>query len=155
MRLYGRVNSAASIDRAGVRPLFSAHKNRIMNAIAAHRHELERLLKDLSGDIAFSGITFVTLVDAYLTRLEANCPDISAGFNPVPAHINRRIKMEPTLTQNCALYYAQHTTPEGRAVFFRNFRRAARKHVSFIQRPITRRAGRSAGVVKGIRHKQR
>ncbi len=98
-----------------------------MNAIAAHRHELERLLKDLSGDIAFSGITFVTLVDAYITRLDANCPDISAGVNPVPAQINRRIKMEPTLTQNCALYYAQHKSSKPGACFFQRFRAAARK----------------------------
>jgi hypothetical protein len=102
-------------------PFFSAHKNRIMNAIAAHRHELERLLKDLSGDIAFSGITFVTSVDAYITRLDANCPDISAGLNPLPAHINRRIKMEPTLTQNCALYYAQHKSSKPRGSFFKDF----------------------------------
>ena len=32
-----------------------------MNAIAAHRHELERLLKDLSGDIASAGTTFGVL----------------------------------------------------------------------------------------------
>jgi hypothetical protein len=94
-----------------------------MNAIAAHRHELERLLKDLSSDIAFSGITFVTSVDAYITRLDAHCPDISAGVNPVPAHINRRIKMEPTLTQNCAL----HKSSKPRASFFQRFRAAARK----------------------------
>ena len=98
-----------------------------MNAIAAHRHGLERLLKDLSGDIAFSEINFVTLVDAYVTRLDANCPDISAGVNPVPAHINRRIKMEPTMTQNCALYYAQHKTSKWRVSFFQRFRAAARK----------------------------
>src|SRR5258707_3047113 len=97
-----------------------------MNGIAAHRHELERLLKDLSGDIAFSGITFVTLVDAYITRLDANCQD-SAGVNPVPAHINRRNKMEPTLTQNCAIYYAQHKSSKPRASFFQRFRAAARK----------------------------
>ena len=45
-----------------------------MNAIAAHRHELERLLKDLSGDIVFSGITFVTSVDAYITRARRKLP---------------------------------------------------------------------------------
>jgi len=100
-----------------------------MNATAAHRHELQRLLKDLSGDIAFSGITFVTLVDAYITRLDANCPDISAGVNPVPAHINRRIKMEPTLTQNCALYFAQHKSLKRRASFLQRFRAAGRKRV--------------------------
>ena len=108
-----------------------------MNAIAAHRHELERLLKDLSGDIAFSGITFVTSVDAYITRLDANCPDISAGVNPVPAHINRRIKMEPTLTQNSALYYAQHKSSKPRASFFQRFRAVARKQGSDTHRLLT------------------
>jgi hypothetical protein len=98
-----------------------------MNAIAAHRHELERLLKDLSGDIAFSGMTFVTLVDAYIARLDPNCPGTNAGVTPVPAHMNRRIKMEPTLTQNCALYYAQHKSSKPRASFFQRFRAAARK----------------------------
>jgi hypothetical protein len=60
-----------------------------MNAIAAHRHELERLLIDLSGDIAFSEINFVALLDAYISRLDANCPDINACVNPSPARINR------------------------------------------------------------------
>jgi len=58
-----------------------------MNAIAAHRHELERLLIDLSGDFAFSEINFVALVDAYISRLDANCPDIGARVNPSPARI--------------------------------------------------------------------
>jgi hypothetical protein len=98
-----------------------------MNAFAAHRHELERLLKDLSGDIAFSEINFVALVDAYITRLDTNCSDISAGVNPVPAQTNRRIKMEPTLTQNCALYHAQHKSSKRRASFFQRFRGAARE----------------------------
>ena len=35
--------------------------------------------------------------------------------------------METTLTQNCALYYAQHKTSKRRAAFFRRFRAAARK----------------------------
>ena len=35
--------------------------------------------------------------------------------------------MEPTLTQNCALYYAQHKTSERRAALFQRFRAAARK----------------------------
>ena len=108
-------------------PFFSAHKNRIMNAIAAHRHELERLLKDLSGDIAFSEINFVALVDAYITRLDTNFSDISAGVNPSPARIKGELNMEPTLTQNCALYYAQHKSSKPRASFFQRFRAAARK----------------------------
>ena len=108
-------------------PFFSAHKNRIMNAIAAHRHELERLLKDLSGDIAFSEINFVALVDAYITRLDTNCSDITARVNPSPARIKGELNMEPTLTQNCALYYAQHKSSKPRASFFQRFRAAARK----------------------------
>ena len=35
--------------------------------------------------------------------------------------------MEPTLTQNCALYYAQHKTSKGRVALFKKFRTAARK----------------------------
>jgi len=35
--------------------------------------------------------------------------------------------MEPTLTQNCALYYAQHTTSKQRAALFQRFRATARK----------------------------
>jgi hypothetical protein len=63
-----------------------------MNAIAAHKDELEKLLENLSGGIAVSGVTFVALVDAYITRLDANCPDISPRVNPSPAQISRRIK---------------------------------------------------------------
>ncbi|HZR05798.1 MAG TPA: hypothetical protein VFA61_08230 [Candidatus Udaeobacter sp.] len=59
-----------------------------MNAMAAHKDELEKLLENLSGDIAVSGVTFVELVDAYITHLDANCPDISARVNPPPAQIN-------------------------------------------------------------------
>src|SRR5215208_388275 len=108
-----------------------------MNAIAAHRHELERLLKDLSGDNAFSRITFVTWVDAYLARLDANCPNISAGANAIPAHVNRRIKVETTLTQNCALYYAQHKSSKPRASFFQRFRAAAGKQAPETHQQLT------------------
>ena len=59
-----------------------------MNAFAAHKDELEKLLENLSGDIAASGITFVALVDAYIIRLDTNCPDIRARVNPPPARID-------------------------------------------------------------------
>jgi hypothetical protein len=62
-----------------------------MSAIAAHKDELKKLLENLSGDIAVSGITFVALVDAYITRLDANCPDISARVNPPPAQGNEEL----------------------------------------------------------------
>ena len=58
------------------------------NAISAHKDELEKLLEDLSGDIAVSGITFVALVDAYIARLGANSSGISASVNPPPAQID-------------------------------------------------------------------
>src|SRR5206468_7014043 len=40
---------------------------------------------------------------------------------------NQRTVMEPTLTQNCALYYAEHTAPKRRAALFQMFRTAARR----------------------------
>ncbi|SRR6266487_899754 len=61
-----------------------------MNAIAAHKDELEKLLENLSGDVAVSGITFVALLDAYITRLDASCSDISARVIP-PSASKRRI----------------------------------------------------------------
>jgi hypothetical protein len=106
-----------------------------MNAIAAHRHELERLLEDLSGDLVFSKINFLALVDAYITRLDTNCSDVSARVSPSPAQINGELIMEPTLTQNCALYYAQHKTSERGATFFRKFRAAARKQALLSHSP--------------------
>ena len=59
-----------------------------MNAFAAHKDELEKLLENLSGDGVISEITFVALVDAYILRLDTNCPDISARVNPPPAQID-------------------------------------------------------------------
>jgi hypothetical protein len=45
--------------------------------------------------------------------------------------------MEPTLTQNCALYYAQHKTSKRRAALFKKFRAAARKQGSDVRRQLT------------------
>src|SRR5438046_8101145 len=59
-----------------------------MNAIAAHKDELKKLLVDLSSDRVVAGMTFVALVDAYITRLDTNCSDISVRVNPPPAQIN-------------------------------------------------------------------
>jgi hypothetical protein len=55
-----------------------------MNAINAHKDELEKLLENLSGNAAVSGIGFVAFVDAYITCLDTNCLDISAPINPPP-----------------------------------------------------------------------
>jgi hypothetical protein len=46
--------------------------------------------------------------------------------------------MEPTLTKNCALYYAQHTISNRRAALFQRFRAAARKQGPDVHRPLTR-----------------
>ena len=59
-----------------------------MNAIAAHKDELERLLINLSGNTAVAGIGFVALLDAYITRLDTNCLDVSARVSPPLAQIN-------------------------------------------------------------------
>jgi len=45
--------------------------------------------------------------------------------------------MEPTLTQNCALYYAHHKTSKGRAALFKRFRAAARKQRPDVRRQVT------------------
>ena len=42
------------------------------------------MLENLPGDRVVSGIRFVALVDAYIKRLDTNCPDISACVNPPP-----------------------------------------------------------------------
>ena len=59
-----------------------------MNATAAHKDELEKLLEDLSSDTLVSGITFLALVDAYIVRLDTNCPDTSRRANPPSAQID-------------------------------------------------------------------
>jgi hypothetical protein len=45
--------------------------------------------------------------------------------------------MEPTLTQNCALYYAQHKTSKGRATLFKKVRAAARMRRPDVRRQLT------------------
>jgi hypothetical protein len=59
-----------------------------MNAISAHKDELERLLVNLSGNTAVSGIGFAAFLDAYITGLDTNCLDISARIVPLPTPIN-------------------------------------------------------------------
>ena len=54
-----------------------------MNPVAAHKDELKKLLENLSGDTAVSGIGFVASLDAYITRLDANCSDIRTRVNPI------------------------------------------------------------------------
>src|SRR5205809_6025102 len=111
-----------------------------MNAIVAHKDELEKLLVNLSHDTAVSGMGFVALLDAYIRRLDTNCSDIIAPVapvDPVTGAKKRRINMEPILTQNCALYYAQHRTSKRRATLFKKFRAAARKQGPDVRQQLT------------------
>jgi len=98
---------------------------------------LKRLLKDLSGNIAFSEINFLALVDAYITRLDTNCSDVSARVSPSPARINKELNMEPTLTQNCALYTRNIQLQNAAPRFFQDFRAAARKQAADSYRQLT------------------
>jgi hypothetical protein len=82
-----------------------------MNAIAAHKDELQRLLEDLSSDRLVSGITFAALVNAYIARLDANCLDIAAGVPMGRPHNQMDDQyLEPTSTQSRIRYYAQDTS---------------------------------------------
>ena len=98
-----------------------------MNAIAAHKDELERLLVNLSGNAAVSKIGLVALLDAYITRLDTNLLRHQRPRQSAASANKRRINMEPRLTQNCAPYYAQHKTSKRRAALFRKFRARVRK----------------------------
>jgi hypothetical protein len=68
-----------------------------MNAIAAHKDELERLLVNLSRDTTVSGFGFVALLDAYITRVDTKLlrhqrkRRYGAGAN------KWRISMEPNI----------------------------------------------------------
>ncbi len=79
----------------------------MMNAIAAHKHELERLLENLSGDAAVSGTGFVTFLDAYITRLDTNCSDTNVRVNPQPTQINGELTYGTDIdSELCALLRA-------------------------------------------------
>ena len=86
MRVYNRTRSV-NRSRGCAAPSLCT-QNRIMNATAAHKDALQKLLEDLSSDTLVSGITFVALVDAYIMRLDTNCPDTSRRANPPSAQID-------------------------------------------------------------------
>src|SRR5512133_781514 len=89
-----------------------------MNAIAAHKDELKKLLVDLSSDRVVSGMTFVALVDAYVTRLDTNCSDISARVNPLPAQINVELTYGTNIDSKLrALLRATYTFRTARRAF--------------------------------------
>jgi hypothetical protein len=89
-----------------------------MNAIAAHKGELEKLLEDLSSDRVVPGITFVALVDAYITRLDTNCPDISARVNAPAAQIDGGLTYGTNVdSELCALLRATYNFKTARRAF--------------------------------------
>jgi hypothetical protein len=104
---------------------------------AAHKDELEKLLEDLSSDRdglrdRFRGVAACLHKAPRYELLRHQRPRQSAA-----SANKRRINMEPTLTQNCALYYAQHKTSKGRAALFKKFRAAARKRRPDVRRQLT------------------
>jgi hypothetical protein len=109
-----------------------------MNAIDAHKDELERLFVNLSRDAAVSEIGFVALLDAYIARLDTKLLRNQRQRRYGTGANKWRINMEPTLIQNCALYYAQHTTPKRRPALFRKFRNAGRKQAPSVPWSMTR-----------------
>ena len=109
-----------------------------MNAIDVHKDELERLFVNLSRDAAVSEIDFVALLDAYIARLDTKSRRHQRQRRYGTGANKRRINMEQTLTQNCALYYAQHTTPKRRPALFRKFRNAVRKRATSVRWSMTR-----------------
>ena len=54
-----------------------------MDPVAAHKDELKKLLENLSGDTAVSGIGLVASLDAYIMRLDTNCSGIRPRVNPI------------------------------------------------------------------------
>lgn len=62
-----------------------------MNATAAHKDELRKLLEDLSSDTLVAKITFVELVDQYFMRLDMNCPNASDHANQLSAQMEIEI----------------------------------------------------------------
>src|SRR5690349_12901853 len=62
-----------------------------MNAIAAHKDELEKFLEHLSSERVISGTIFVERLDEYITRLATNCSDFSVRVTPPPAQTDTEL----------------------------------------------------------------
>jgi hypothetical protein len=98
-----------------------------MNAIDAHKDELEKLLDDLSSDRVVSGITFVALVDAYITRLDTNCSDLNACVTPPPAQTDSELTYGTNIDSKLRALLRATQTSKRRAAFFQRFRATAGK----------------------------
>jgi hypothetical protein len=108
-----------------------------MNPTAAHKDELKKLVENLSGDTTVSGITFVASPGCVYRAPRYELLKHQGTRESTASANKRRINMEPTLTQNCALYYAQHKTSKRRATLFKRFRAAARKQGPDVRQQLT------------------
>ena len=89
-----------------------------MNATAAHKDELEKLLENLARDTLVSGITFGALVDAYIMRLDTNCPDTSRRASPPSAQIDGELTYGTNIDSKLrALLRATQNSKTARRVF--------------------------------------
>ena len=64
----------------------------MINPVAAHKEELERLLINLSGNAAVSSMGVVALLNSYITRLEMRCSDLRAQIEPQPGPQTENLK---------------------------------------------------------------
>ena len=123
-----------------------------MNAIAAHKDELEKLLGDLSSDRVLSGITFVALVDAYITRLDTNCTDVSARVNPSPAQIDGELTYGTNIdSKPRALLRATQNFKTTRCIFPKISRRGPQTSAGYLRAAAARQTLRARGPFPGQR----
>jgi hypothetical protein len=123
-----------------------------MSAIAAHKDELEKLLEDLLGDIAVSGITFVALVDAYIARLDTNCSDISARVNPPPAQVDGELTYGTNIDSKLrALLHATQNFKTSRRAFPKISRCGTQTNAGCSPAAAARRTCQASGAVPGQR----
>jgi hypothetical protein len=69
-----------------------------MNAIAAHKDELKKLLANLSHDTAVSGMGFAALLDAYITRVETDYSDVRELVDLAKTRAVHWVANDPRLT---------------------------------------------------------
>jgi hypothetical protein len=104
-----------------------------MNAIAAHKDELEKLPDDFAE--RKSGLRD-SVPGCLHSASRQELPRHQGPLHSAAIANQRRINVQPTLTRNCALYYAQHKASKGRATLFRKFRAAARKAAPDVRRQL-------------------
>lgn len=123
-----------------------------MNATAAHKDQLEKLLDDLSRDTPVSGTTFAALVDAYIIRLDTNCPDIGTSANPTPAQIDGELTYGTNIDSKLrALLRATQNFEATRSVFPKISRRGPQASARCSPAAAARRTSPAATAFPGQR----